>query len=323
MTMPATKHQIGFVLLEGFSMIAFSNAIEAFRMANYVSNQDLYHFPVTGLTGAHTSASNHISVNHTAQMSDLLRCDLIFVCGGFDLNKLKNSGLRTWLQRYAQKGAALGGVCTGAFALADAGLLNDYRASIHWENMLAAKETFPQTQFNTSIYTIDRNRYTCSGGTAALDLCINIIRLNYERKLSESVAEQFTLSTLRGEDEPQHIPLSAQLNSGYNYVVEALVLMDKNLEEPLPIHEIAQLLGISVRQLERWFNSYFNKPPQLYYIEVRLLHAKRLLKQTNKSIMDVALACGFSNPSSFSKAYRSQFSLTPSQTRKQTMASAG
>ena len=324
MTMQAPKRQIGFVLLEGFSMIAFSNAIEAFRMANYVSTENLYGFSVAGLSAdGHTSASNHISVNHTAQMAELLNCQLIFVCGGFDLSKLKNTGLRTWLQRFAQKGIALGGLCTGAFALADAGLLNDYRASIHWENMLASKETFPQTHFNTSIYTIDRNRYTCSGGTAALDLCINIVRLHHDRKLSDAVAEQFTLSTLRSEDDPQHIPLSSQLNSGYNYVVEALVLMDKNLEEPLPIHELAQLLGISVRQLERRFNSYFNKPPQLYYIEVRLLHAKRLLKQTNKSIMDVALACGFSNPSSFSKAYRSQFSLTPSQTRKQTVAEVG
>ena len=315
MTIPTQIQHIGFVLVDGFSMIAFSNAVEAFRMASYMTQKSLYRFSVAGLGNGHTAASNHISINHTAQMASLLECDMIFVCGGFDLAKFNSSNLRHWLQRYAQQGIALGSTCTAAYALADAGLMDDYQASIHWENMLAAKEAFPQVQFNTTIYTIDRDRYTCSGGVASLDLCINIIRLHHDRKLSEAIAEQFTLSVLRSQDEPQHIPLPQQQNSGYNYVVESLVLMDKNLEDPLPIHELAQLLGISVRQLERWFKTYFNKSPQQYYAEVRLQHAKRLLKQTHKSIMDVALACGFANASSFSKAYRSQFGHTPTQTR--------
>lgn len=320
MDMPKQKRHIGFILLDNFSMIAFSNAVESFRMANYVSARPLYRFSVAGLNGGYTVASNGLSVNHTAEWEDLSSCDVIFVCGGFDLSKLHNSALRNILQRLAKQGMALGGVCTGAFALADAGLLDGYQASIHWENMLTAKETFPQVCFNTTIYTIDRNRYTCSGGTASLDLCIQLIRLHHDRALSDTVAEQFTLSVLRGGDEAQHIPISKQQHAGYGYITEALVLMDKNLEDPLPIHEIAQLLGISVRQLERLFNQYLSKPPQLYYMEVRLQHAKRLLKQTNKSIMDIALACGFANPSSFSKAYRSQFSHTPSQTRKQASA---
>lgn len=310
-----TRH-IGFVLLDGFSMIAFANAVETFRMANYVAGENLYRCSVAGLVGSVTAASNAIAVHHTAEIEHLAECQLVFVCGGFDLKKLNSAVLRMWLQRFAQKQIELGGICTGAFALADAGLLNDYQASIHWENMIAAKETFPQVRFNTTIYAIDRNRYTCSGGTASLDLCLGIIRLHHGRQLTEAIAEQYTLSVLRSQEEVQHIPLKDQQNSGYNYVAEALVLMDKNLEDPLPIHELAGVLGISVRQLERWFNSYFSKPPQLYYMEVRLQHARRLLRQTNKSIMDIALACGFSSPSGFSKAYRSYFRQTPSQTRK-------
>ncbi|MGO3859465.1 GlxA family transcriptional regulator [Neisseriaceae bacterium CLB008] len=309
------KHRIGFIVLDGFSMIAFSNAIEAFRMANYVRQQELYHFHVAGLVGSHSLASNNIAVIHTAQMHQLLTCDLVFVCGGFDLQKLNNHSLKTWLQRLAQQSIPLGGLCTGSYALADAGLMSNYQASIHWENMLTAKEKFKHVQFNLTIFTIDRDRYTCSGGSAPLDLCINIVKLHHGRKLSEEIAEQFTLSTLRKEDELQHIPLPVQNNSGYNYVIEALALMDANLEDPLPIRELAQFLNISVRQLERWFKTYFSKPPQQYYTELRLQHAKRLLKQTNMSIMDISLACGFSNPSSFSKAYRSQFQLTPRATR--------
>lgn len=311
-----SARHIGFILLDGFSMIAFANAIDVFRMANYVSGQSLYRVSVTGLSDRESVASNGLAVSHTVALEELLESDLVFVCGGFDLRKLSNGCLKNWLQRFAQKNIALGGICTGAYALADAGVLNDYQASIHWENMLAAKETFPQVIFNATIFTIDRNRYTCSGGTASLDLCLGVIRLHHGRQLTEDIAEMFTLSVVRSEDDVQHIPLSDKQHSGHNYVVEALVLMDKNLEDPLPIQEIAALLNISVRQLERWFNSYFGKPPQCYYMEVRLLHAKRLLKQTNKSIMDIALACGFSSPSSFSKAYRNHFKQTPSQVRK-------
>lgn len=313
---PHTRH-IGFVVLEGFTMITFSNAIEAFRMANYVTKHPLYRFSVAGLIHDRTLASNHISINHSAPMEDLLTCDLVFVCGGYDLSSQKNSALRAWLQRFAKHNIALGGICTGAYALADAGVMNGHQSSIHWENLLTAKEKFPQVQFNPTIYTIDRNRYTCSGGASSLDLCIDIIRLHHDRKLSEEIGEQFTLSVLRKGDEPQHIPLPKQCNSGYNYVIEALVLMGKNLEDPLPIYELAPLLNISVRQLERWFKVYFSKSPQQYYTELRLKNAHRLLQQTNMSIMDVALACGFSNPSSFSKAYRGHFLHTPTQARRQ------
>lgn len=314
--MSSKQRHIGFLLTEGFSMIAFSNAIETFRMANYTTKEHLYHFSVVGLVGDSTKASNHIGIEHSTSSENLALCDIVFVCGGFDVSKLRSPELRSCLQKLAAKGIHLGGICTGAYALADAKLLDGHQASIHWENMLVAKEDFPAVYFVTSIYSVDQQRYTCSGGSAPLDLCLNLIKSHHGRALAESIAEFFTLTVLRDGSEPQHIPLPKEYNNGYNYVIEALSLMDKNLEDPLPIHELSGLLGISVRQLERWFGTYFGMPPKQYYAELRLKHAKRLLQQTNMSIMNVALACGFSNSSSFTKAYRNQFQLTPTQTRK-------
>lgn len=307
--------QIGFILTEGFSMIGFSNAIEVFRMANYVRQSELYRCRVGG-KGAATAASNGIAVCHNTAVEDLDGCELIFVCGGFDLNGMQGGVFAPHIRRLAKQGRALGGICTGAFLLADAGVLDGYQASIHWENMVAARETFPAVGFNTLLYTTDRGRYTCSGGTASLDMCLSIIREQHGRLLSEAIAEQFTLSALRNGDEYQHLPAITPQGSGHQYVTEALVLMDKNLEEPLPVADIAALLDISVRQLERCFKHYLNRSPQIYYIELRLQHARRLLRQTNKSVTDIALACGFANLSGFSKAYRNRFSQTPSESRR-------
>lgn len=313
-----TVRQIGFILTEGFSMIAFSNAIEAFRMANHVTGQNLYRFWVSGSEGGQTVASNGIFVGHNSPLAQLKQCDLVLVCGGVDLKKLcRHTGyLKPYLQQFSQQNIGLGGICTGAFLLADAGLLDKHDASIHWENILTARETFPDVSFKHSLYTIDRQRYTCSGGTASLDLCLRIIRQHHNRTLAESIAEQFTLSYLRTAEEYRHAPLVHPQGSGHRYIIEAVVLMEKNLEDPLPISQVAALLDVSVRQLERGFKQYFQKSPQLYYTELRLQHAHRLICQTGKSIMDVALACGFSNPSNFSKAYRNHFKHTPSQARK-------
>lgn len=317
MTTPFVR-QIGFILTDGFSMIAFSNAIEVFRMANYASGSTLYQLAVSGSGEGQTVASNGISVGHNSQIADLQHCHLILVCGGADLKKLQHHTL--WLKphllKFSQKNIDLGGICTGAFLLAGTGLLDKHDASIHWENMLAARETFPNVRFNHNLYTIDRQRYTCSGGTASLDLCLRIIRQHHSRALAESIAEQFTLSSLRTAEEYRHKPLVHPQGSSHSYIIEAVVLMEQNLEDPLPISQVAALLNVSVRQLERGFKQYFQKSPQLYYTELRLQHAHRLICQTGKPIIDIALACGFSNPSNFSKAYRSHFRHTPSQARK-------
>ena len=162
--------RIGFLLLDNFSMIAFSNMVEVLRMANYVTEDNLYQWNVTGLDGHHSCASNGLQIQHTCVWSHLLNMDIVFICGGFQLYKNMTVRLKNFLYRLDQQKIALGGLCTGAYVLAKANLLNGFRASLHWENTLAAQEEFPLVQFTPHIFTIDANRFTCSGGLAAIDL---------------------------------------------------------------------------------------------------------------------------------------------------------
>ena len=189
MNTAAPPRRLGFLLIDGFTLIAFANAIEPFRMANYASAQTLYTWKVAGLSGNRTAASNGLQIQHTDTFERLLECDLVLVCGGYQIQHLVSPAIRLLLQRLAARNIALGGVCTGALALADAGVLDRYQASLHWENFIAAQETYPGVSFRQNLYTIDRNRYTCSGGASALDMSQAIIRQHHGRALAGRIAE--------------------------------------------------------------------------------------------------------------------------------------
>lgn len=307
--------RIGFLLLDGFSMIAFSNAIEVFRMANYVEKDHLYQWNVTGLEGHHTCASNGLQVQHTCQMPHLFEMDIVFVCGGFQLFKLNTQTHKIFLKRLDQANIALGGICTGAYVLASAGLLDGYQASLHWENSLTAQEEFPQVNFNAHIFSLDRNRFTCSGGLASIDMCSQLVEQHYSANLARRICEQFIVHHLRENTDIQHQPIPKQGKNIQASVKAAIRLMENNINEPLNILEICQLIHSQNRTLERLFQSHFNCSPKEYYLKVRLIHAKNLLKQSSMSISNVALACGFANASSFNKAYKSQFNYSPKNER--------
>lgn len=231
--------RIGFLLLDNFSMIAFSNMLEVLRMANYVIEDNLYQWNVTGLDGHHSCASNGLQIQHTCVLSHLLNMDIVFICGGFQLYKNMTPRLKNFLYQLDQKKIALGGLCTGAYVLAKAGLLNGFRASMHWENTLAAQEEFPLVQFTTHIFTIDVNRFTCSGGLAAIDLGLQLVEMHYPN-ITKKICEQFIVHQIRDGNEIQHQPISKHSKKLDLPIQEVLRLMENNINEPLKISEIAQ-----------------------------------------------------------------------------------
>ena len=303
--------RIGFLLLDGFSMIAFSNAVEVFRMANYVEKSHLYQWNVTGLDGHHTCASNGLQVQHTCKMQHLFEMDIVFICGGFQLFKLNNPLHKIFLKRLDQANIALGGICTGAYVLASADLLNGYQASLHWENSLAAQEEFPQVNFNPHIFSLDRNRFTCSGGLASIDMCSQLVEQHYNANLAKRICEQFIVHHLRENTDIQHQPISKQGKDIHPLVKEAIRLMENNINEPLKISEIAQHVKLQSRTLERLFKIHLQISPKEYYLKLRLTHAQNLLKQSTLSISNIAFACGFCSASSFTKAYKAFFNYSP------------
>lgn len=317
MNTAAPPRRLGFLLIDGFTMIAFANAIEPFRMANYASAQTLYTWKVAGLAGSYTAASNGLQVNHTDMPERLLECDLVLVCGGYQIKHLVSPAIRSLLQRLAARDIALGGVCTGALALADSGVLDRYQASLHWENFIAAQESYPGVAFRQNLYTIDRNRYTCSGGASALDMSQAIIRQHHGRVLADQIAEYFDVAYVREADSLQHVPAPAGIAPGHEHVVDAVALMQANIEEPLMLADVAALCQVSPRQLQRLFQRYHQCSPAEYYLQQRLRRARELLQQTSLNITAISIACGFASVSSFSKAFRKQYGFSPTQQRKE------
>jgi transcriptional regulator GlxA family with amidase domain len=207
-------------------------------------------------------------------------------------------------------------LCTGGYALAKAGLLDNYRATIHWENLSALREEFPRVRLSDQLFSIDRERFTCSGGTAPLDLMLNLIESNLGSAISKRVAEQFIMDRVRNDTDRQYVPLRAQIGVSHRGLLRVAQLMQQHIEKPLSLEAIAKSSGLSRRQIERLFKRDLNCVPKRYYLEMRLRRARELLLQTAMPIMDITAACGFQSPPHFSKCYRSQFGHPPSAERR-------
>lgn len=314
---------VGFVLLQDFSMIAFANAVETLRMANYISRRTLYRWTVVEPEKSPPVASNGMTISPVGGVEDLATCDAVFVCGGLNIRQVTNEAVRRLLRQCAAKGAVMGALCTGSFALASAGLLDGYRCAIHWENLAAISEEFPKVRFTPEVFIFDRDRITCSGGTAPLHLMLHLIRGHHDAKLVMAISEQFIVERLRASSDRQRIPQPECIGPGYQHLTEAAEIMAANIEEPLSLIDLAGLVGLSLRQLERLFNRYFSMNPAQYYLNLRLRRAQELLTHTSLPIMQVTVACGFQSSSHFCKAYRCLFGHAPSDERRRQAAEAG
>ncbi len=307
--------QIALVLIPSFSMIAFTAAVETLRLANRMSGQRLYAWHLFSTDGRPVRASNGIELYPGGDLEKAGGLLTIIVCSGTEVQRFNDKTAFSWLRRMARKGADIGALCTGSHILARAGLLDGYRCTIHWENLAGFMEDFPDLEVTSELFEIDRNRFTCSGGTAAIDLMLNVIARQHGHELAATVADQFMHERIRDHHDHQRMSLPARLGVRHPKLLDVIERMESNLEEPLSRTELAGNARLSTRQLERLFRKYLNRSPARYYLELRLNKARLLLLQTNMSIIDVALACGFVSASHFSKCYRDFFGRTPRKER--------
>ncbi len=310
------KCRYAFLTLPNYSLIAVANALEPLRMANRLLGREAYSWSVVSLDGRDTEASGGLTLSPTGALDTLGSVDILFVCGGIDVREAVSPALLTALRRLADRGVPLGALCTGGYALARAGLLDHFQATIHWENLSALREEFPRVRISDRLFTIDRDRYTCSGGTAPLDLMLNLIETRLGSRLSQRVSEQFIVDRVRKGSDRQYIPLRAQLGMAHRGLIRVAQLMEENIEKPLSLEKIAAATGLSRRQIERLFKRDLNCVPKRYYLAMRLRRARELLLQTAMPIMDITAACGFQSPPHFSKCYRQQYGHPPSTERK-------
>ncbi len=310
-----TRHFI-FLVMPGFSLIAFAAAIDTLRLANRVNGSELYTWETITPADEPVKASNGLEVKPDRKLSEIKKIETLFVCSGTKVRDAWTDSIGKWLRQQDREDVIIGSLCTGTYILAKAGLLNGYRCTIHWENIASTREEFPQLNITDDVYEIDRNRYTCAGGTTAIDMMHHVLSLHHGRQLAASVSEEFLIDHVRSMTDRQRIPLRQQIGTSQPKLTEAVMLMESNIEDPLTPDELSSLVKISRRQLERLFRSYLNCTPTQYYLGLRLRNARRLLLQTDKAIIDISLVCGFSSAPHFSKCYRDMFGLPPRDERR-------
>jgi transcriptional regulator GlxA family with amidase domain len=305
----------GFLLMPNYSMIAFASAIEPLRMANMTVDQDLYEWVTMTLDGAPVCASNGLRIDPDCAAADATGLDGVFVCAGIKVERTYSKDLSVWLHKMAQRKIVIGALCTGSYLLARAGLLDGYHCTIHWENIASLREMFPNLIISAELFEIDRDRYTCSGGSSSLDMMLHLIRKQHGEELVIAISEQFMCDRIRGMHDRQRIPLRVYLGTSQPKLEEAVTIMEANIEEPISLDELAQHVKVSRRQLERLFQKYLHCVPTRYYLELRLKRARQLLLQSDLSIIDVGLACGFVSAPHFTNRYKALFGVSPRSER--------
>jgi len=311
---PQERHFV-FVLLDNFTMLCFACAVESLRIANRMAGRTLYTWSIAGEGGTGVRCSNGTEFKVDIDLTELDREDTVFLCGGIDIAEATSRKLISWLRREARRGVTLGGLCTAGYCLARAGLLDGKKATIHWENQDSFAEEFEDVTLTKSVFVIDGNRITTAGGTASIDLMLKIIADDHGEELASAVADQLIYSSIRTDQDTQRLSIPTRIGVRHPKLGRVIQIMEQAIEEPISPATLARDVGMSTRQLERLFRRYLNRSPKRYYMELRLQKARNLLMQTDMSVINVALACGFSSPSHFSKCYRSQYATTPYRER--------
>ncbi len=309
------KSKFAFLTLPRYSMIALSSAVEPLRMANMVTGEAVYDWSIVSIDGLPTPASNGLQLAPTLPLDKVGPVDILFVCGGVDVQTGVTPKIISSLRRLADRHVPLGALCTGGYALAKAGLLDKYRATIHWENLSALREEFPRILLSNQLFTIDRDRFTCSGGIAPMDLMLHLVKSKLGARIAQLISEQFIVDRIRNDRDRQYVPLRAQVGAGHETLLRAAQLMEENIEKPLSLDEIAASTDLSRRQIERLFKRHLNCVPKRYYLQMRLRRARELLLHTPMPIIDVTTACGFRSTTHFSRCYHSLFGYPPSAER--------
>jgi transcriptional regulator GlxA family with amidase domain len=303
--------KVGILLVPGYALMSYACAMEPLRAANLISGQPLYHWQHFSPDGAPSSASNGVQIVADDGLVRTPDLDLLLVCAGGNPAVFTDSRTFSWLRQLAHAGTIIGGVSGGPYILARAGLLEGRRCTIHWEHVPAFIEEFPGVRLTRNRYEIDGNRISCSGGIAGLEMMHQLIAADHGHVLASEVVEWFLHSDVRTGDMPQRMAIRERMAVRDPKLIKVLETMETSLEDVRSREGLASLAGISVRQLERLFKLHLGRTISEHYAEIRLRHARTLLRQTSLSVLEVAIASGFTNASHFSRSYRKRFGHSP------------
>jgi len=307
--------KIHFLLIPGFSLFGLTSMLDPLRHANRASNNKLYEWLLVSECGGLISSSDSIEIMTNTKIGDVLKCETLIICSGSDPQRYTSAGLLGFIRQQNNYGADIGCQDTGSYIAATAGVLDGYRTTMHWENVESAAELFSTVTFVQELLVIDRKRFSCPGALSGLDMMLYLIEIQHGKGLATTVADELVHTHQRGHRDAQRSSLQVRLDSRNGNLIEAVQLMEQNMEEPLLIAELAKHIGISDRELERLFKRHLKQTPKSYYRQMRLEKARWMLQQTQNSVTYIALACGFASLSHFTRSYQHAFFKKPSQER--------
>ncbi|MCH8531110.1 MAG: GlxA family transcriptional regulator [Saccharospirillum sp.] len=305
---------IGFILLPGYSSMAYVSAMEPLLVCNELTGEDAYAAFTVALTGNKTYSSLGNRMDTDYSLADAPEADVWIVAGTSPARHPATPGLTEFLQSRPTR-CAMGGLASGSYVLARAGLLNGYRAVVHWLSYDELLKEHKSILLASEQFCIDRDRLTCRGGSASLDMMLMWIARGIGADTAEAVSRHFVNERLGIPSDTVPQQLSERTRAEQPKLAEALELMEANIEEPLTTDDIAFHVKISRRQLERLFKKHLTAVPSRYYLQIRLEKARNKLLSCSDSIAEIGLSCGFSSGAHFSTAYRNQYGLTPSEDR--------
>ncbi|QIH10185.1 MULTISPECIES: transcriptional regulator ArgR [unclassified Pseudomonas] len=313
-----TAHRIGFLIWPSTKALTLALAEEALRVAQRVHPDVIYEL---AFLQAEAPAQGAWQLPGEPWAGKLEGCQKLFLLADEPPAPM-SPALGTALKQLVRSGCVVGGLSAGVYPLAQLGLLDGYRAAVHWRWQDDFAERFPKVIATSHLFDWDRDRLTACGGMSVLDLLLAVLARDHGAELAGAVSEELVVERIREGGERQRIPLQNRLGSSHPKLTQAVLLMEANIEEPLTTDEIAQHVCVSRRQLERIFKQYLNRVPSQYYLELRLNKARQMLMQTSKSIIQIGLSCGFSSGPHFSSAYRNFFGATPREDRNQRRSSS-
>ena len=308
--------KIGFLLVNDFALMSFSAVIEPLRAANLIANKSLYEIDYYAVTGRASNSSSGAVINATDKLEYASKLDMLFVVAGVGSVLFKDDAVFRTLRKLDKQGVALGGVSGGPVILARAGLMNNRRLTVHWEHTQALSEMMPELIIERSLYVKDRDRYTCAGGIAPLDMMNSILTEHQGVKFAQKVSDWFIHTKIRPSASPQRSSLAERYPNATQPLLLAIEAMKNHIADPLDLGQLARLSEVSSRQLNRLFSEKLGNKTMEFYRRLRLEIAQQLLTQSSMKIIEIANATGFVSAAHFSSAFRKQYDRSPSSVLK-------
>jgi AraC family transcriptional regulator, carnitine catabolism transcriptional activator len=306
--------EVHFLLLPEFSMLGFMCAVEPLRIANHF-REGSYRWRVLTANGEPVLATNGLVLQSSGSFVDVDKASLVFVLSGFNTHLYYREAMGEWLRRMRDQGAVIGGIDGGPFVLAEANLIGKDRVALHWDSHAPFATRYPAVRLTNSLFEIQPNTVTCAGGTASIDMMLSLIRHQHGLKLATEISDWIILGRIRNTTDPQRLEIAPRYGAHNEKVGETIRLMLANISSPIGLAELSAGVGVTPRQLQRLFATHLKVSPAVFYQRLRLEKARELLQQTTLNTTAVAVACGFSSVSHFSRSYKCLFQVSPTSDR--------